>query len=118
MFVYFFFVFLQRFYGEKEQHSKEIDLTLKLSTCGENVEEKRLIRSSSMVGEIGNVSVSNWCSFVPSLERSCSLPIDSGKIMLLKRQRSVADSELHGNFCLFSNIIYSLTHSNFYSFNF
>lgn len=112
MFV-FFFVFLQRFYGEKEQHSKEIDLTLKLSTCGENLEEKRLIRSSSMAGEMGN-----WCSFVPSLERSCSLPIDSGKIMLLERQRSVADSELHGNFCLFSNIIYSLTHSKFYSFNF
>lgn len=44
-----------------------------------------------MAGEMGN-----WCSFVPSLERSCSLPIDSGKIMLLERQRSVADSELHG----------------------
>lgn len=88
---------MERFYGEKEQHSKEIDLTLKLFTCGENVEEKRLIRSSSIAGEIGNISVSNWCSFVPSLERSCSLPVDSGRIMLLKeRHRSVADSELHG----------------------
>ncbi|CAJ2639251.1 unnamed protein product [Trifolium pratense] len=84
------------FFGEKQQrlpsNSKQIDLTLKLSPCGaENVEERRLIRSSSMVGEIGNINVPNW------LERSCSLPIDSEKKrMLLERQRSVAASEIHG----------------------
>jgi hypothetical protein len=92
IFIYFF---LQRFYGEKQQrlpsNSKQIDLT-----------QRRLIRSSSMVGEIGNINVSsNWCSFVPSIERSCSLPIDSEKkIMLLDMQRSLATSEIHGN-CFF-----------------
>ncbi|KAK2387779.1 ninja-family protein AFP3 [Trifolium repens] len=94
---------MERFCGEKHQrlpsNSKQIDLTLKLSPCGgENVEQRRLIRSSSMVGEIGNINVSsNWCSFVPSIERSCSLPIDSEKkIMLLDMQRSLATSEIHG----------------------
>ncbi|MCI04747.1 ninja-family protein AFP3-like, partial [Trifolium medium] len=93
-----------RFNGEKQQrlpsNSKQIDLTLKLSPCGaENVEERRLIRSSSMVGEIGNINVSNW------LERSCSLPIDSEKKrMLLERRRSVAASEIHGNFFLFIDL--------------
>ncbi|XP_004499859.1 ninja-family protein AFP3-like [Cicer arietinum] len=88
---------MERFYGEKQEHYntrlpshlKEIDLTLKLSSCGENVEERRLIRSSS-------VNVSNWCQFVPPIERSCSLPIDCGKTMLLERQRSVVPAELHG----------------------
>ncbi|XP_058766472.1 ninja-family protein AFP3-like [Vicia villosa] len=74
-----------------------MDLTLKLSLCGENVEERRLIRSSSLVGgEIGSISVPNWCSFGPSIERSSSLPIDGGERMVLERQKMVAASELHG----------------------
>lgn len=82
-----------------------MDLTLKLSPCGENVEERKLIRSSSLVGgEIGSISVSNWCPFGSSIERSSSLPIDGGERMVLERQRKVAASELHGKFSMFDMI--------------
>ncbi|RDX79683.1 Ninja-family protein AFP3, partial [Mucuna pruriens] len=67
-----------RYYGEKEHkyNSNKIDLTLKLSPCGENGEERRLRRSSSLVG------VANGAQWGPSLGRSCSLPAE--------RQRRVA----------------------------
>ncbi|KAL5077967.1 hypothetical protein RYX36_016951 [Vicia faba] len=74
-----------------------MDLTLKLSPCGENVEERRLVRSSSLVsGEMGSISVPNWCSFRSSIERSSSLTIDSGERMVLERQRKMAASKLYG----------------------
>lgn len=98
-FEFSFFLFWQRFYGEKQNNYNKIDLTLKLSPCGENSEENKMTRysssSSSIAGEIGNINVSNgphFGPFVPSLERSCSLPT-----MLLERQRKVAASELQGN---------------------
>lgn len=82
-----------------------MDLTLRLSQCSENVEERRLIRSSSLVGgEMGNISISNWCKFGSSLERSSSLPIESGERTVLERQRKVAASELHGNFSMFEMV--------------
>ncbi|KAJ1402806.1 Jas TPL-binding domain [Sesbania bispinosa] len=95
---------MERFHGEKQYNyntrlptnSNKIDLTLKLSPCGENAEERGLTRSSSsMAGENGKISVTNrphWGPFVPPLERSCSLPTESGMRMLLEKQRRVAAS--------------------------
>ncbi|CAJ1975393.1 unnamed protein product [Sphenostylis stenocarpa] len=61
---------VQRCYNEKEYTSKKIDLTLKLSPCGENAEERRLTRSSSVEG------VGSRAQWDPSLGRSCSLPAE------------------------------------------
>ncbi|XP_061364961.1 ninja-family protein AFP3-like [Gastrolobium bilobum] len=61
-----------------------IDLTLKLSPCGQKTEEKWLIRSLTMAGEKANSTVvangaDNVLPFVPSLDRSCSLPLKTEK---------------------------------------
>ncbi|KAG5032265.1 hypothetical protein JHK85_016247 [Glycine max] len=71
-----------RCYNEKEYKSKKIDLTLKLSPCGENAEEKErgLRRSSS--SSLVVVGVANGAQWGTSLGRSCSLPAE--------RQRRVA----------------------------
>ncbi|TKY73297.1 Ninja-family protein AFP3 [Spatholobus suberectus] len=63
---------MERCYSEKEckSNSNKIDLSLKLSPCGENAEERRLRRSSSLVG------VANGAQWGPSLGRSCSLPAE------------------------------------------
>jgi len=53
-----------------------MDLTLNLSPCGENAEERRLTRSASVEGAASGVQ---WG---PSLGRSCSVPAE--------RQRRVA----------------------------
>ncbi|RZC08458.1 Ninja-family protein AFP3 isoform A [Glycine soja] len=73
---------VQRCYNEKEYKSKKIDLTLKLSPCGENAEEKErgLRRSSS--SSLVVVGVANGAQWGTSLGRSCSLPAE--------RQRRVA----------------------------
>uniref|UniRef100_I1KD20 Ninja-family protein n=1 Tax=Glycine max TaxID=3847 RepID=I1KD20_SOYBN len=73
---------MERCYNEKEYKSKKIDLTLKLSPCGENAEEKErgLRRSSS--SSLVVVGVANGAQWGTSLGRSCSLPAE--------RQRRVA----------------------------
>ncbi|KAK7304697.1 hypothetical protein VNO77_42583 [Canavalia gladiata] len=74
---------MERGCSEKEYKYKcnKMDLTLKLSPWGENAEEKRLRRSSSLVG-----SGAQWG---PSLDRSCSLPPEAER-MVGERQRRVA----------------------------
>lgn len=68
---------VQRCYNEKSYTSKKIDLTLKLSPCGENAEERRLARSSSVEGEASGVQ---WG---PYLGRSCSLPEEKQRSVTL-----------------------------------
>ncbi|KAK7330283.1 hypothetical protein VNO77_24473 [Canavalia gladiata] len=75
------------FFAEKlPTNPEQIDLTLKLSPCGQihNAEEKMLTRSSSsMVGEKAkNTVVANGVQeglFVPCVDRSCSLLIEGEK---------------------------------------
>ncbi|XP_027902648.1 ninja-family protein 6-like [Vigna unguiculata] len=68
---------MERCYNEKSYTSKKIDLTLKLSPCGENAEERRLARSSSVEGEASGVQ---WG---PYLGRSCSLPEEKQRSVTL-----------------------------------
>ncbi|XP_047178799.1 ninja-family protein AFP3-like isoform X1 [Vigna umbellata] len=69
----------QRRCNEQAYTSKKIDLTLKLSPCGENenAEERKLTRSSSVEGEASGVQ---WD---PYLGRSCSLPAEEQRSVTL-----------------------------------
>lgn len=68
---------VQRCYNEQAYTSKKIDLTLKLSPCSENAEERKLTRSSSVEGEASGVQ---WG---PYLGRSCSLPAEKQRSVTL-----------------------------------
>lgn len=91
---------------------EEIDLTLKLSPCGQNAAWLTRSSSSMGAGEKGNDSVENGAKVgpinVPWMDRSCSLPaevekglmrfghlqtmrrVSTGKRLLLEKQRRAA----------------------------